>query len=313
MYLKGRLQWNKRTESGLERSVDFFSRAIEQDPEYGLAHAALAASYATLSIYGSEAPKDLMPKAASAAERALQIEGELSSAFESRGCVRSLYDWNWEGADADFRKAIELDPRNPGAHHWYATSLLMPLGRFQKARAEISLAREIDPFNLAIAASVGLQFYFERRFESAIEEHLKTLGMDRNFGLAHFFLGQAYAEKAIYPEALQALELAVRLTRRSLETLAALAYVRALAGGKTRAMTLLRELTGLSGERYVSPVLLAQIHVGLGQKDQAFELLEQAYRMRSTDLIWLKARPVFDTLRSDSRFSELCGKIGFPS
>ena len=313
LYLKGRFYWNKRTEAGLKQSVQHFRRAIEQDPDYALAHAGLAAAYATLSVYGVEAPRKLMDQAKSAAERAIDIDGELALAHASLGTVRSTYEWEWEAADSDFRRAIELEPENGNVHHWYATHYLTPLGRFDEANSEIELAREIDPLNLAISSSVGLPFYFERRYDRAIEEYLKTLKLDPSFGLARYFLGQAYAQKGMYREAIAELEQAVLVNRGSAETIAALGYVHAIAGQKEKALTLLKELIQLSGERYVSPVLIAQIHAGLKERDQAFDYLDKAYQSRSTDLIWLKVRPVFKSIRSDPRFDELSKKMGFPT
>ena len=312
LYLRGRYCWNKRTEEGLRRSVKHFQRAIDRDPDYALAHSGLAASYATLSIYGAEPPKELMPKAKSSAEKALHIDSELALALVSLGCVRSMYEWDWQAADQDFRRAIEIEPENEHAHHWYATSCLMPLGRFDEARSEIKRAQEIDPLNLIINATAGLQLYFERRYDKAIEEYLKNLELDYNFGMARFFLGQAYAQKAMYGEAIAELQRAEILNQGSPETKAALGHVYAIAGKRAKAQKLIDELEQLSTKRYVSPVLIAQIHTGLEDMDRVFDCLEKAYQNCDTYLIWLKTRPVFDSIRSDPRFGKLCKRIGFP-
>jgi len=252
-----------------------------------------------------------MPQAKSAAERALDIDERLTLARVSLACVRSIYERDWIAAESDFREAIEIEPRNEHAHHWYATNYLIPLGRFDEAGSELKLAQEIDPLNLIINTSVGLPFYFECRYDEAIEEYLNTLEMDPNFGMARYFIGQAYAQKAMYRQAITELERAVLLLQGTPESMAALAHAYAIAGNQKKAQQLLGELEQIT--RYVSPVLIAQIHAGLDQKDQALECLEEAYRIGATDLIWLKVRPVFKSIRSDPRFDELCEKIGFPT
>lgn len=311
LYLKGRFCWNKRTEEGFKQSVKYFEEALEQDSNYALAYAGLAASYATLSIYDLESPELVMPQAKSAAERALEIDERLTLARVSLACVRSIYERDWTAAESDFREAIEIEPRNEHAHHWYATNYLIPLGRFDEARSELKLAQEIDPLNLIINTSVGLPFYFECRYDEAIEEYLNTLEMDPNYGMARYFIGQAYAQKRMYRQAVTELERAVLLLQGTPESMAALAYAYAIAGNQEKAQQLLDELEQVS--RYVSPVLIAQIHSGLNQEDQALECLEKAYEIGATDLIWLKVRPVFKGIRSDPRFGELCKKIGFPT
>ena len=311
LYLKGRFCWNKRTEEGVQQSVKHFKEALEQDSDYALAYAGLAASYATLSIYGAESPELLMPQAKSAAERALDIDERLALARVSLGCVRSIYERDWAAAESDFREAIEIESRNEHAHHWYATNYLVPLGRFDEARSELKLAQEIDPLNLIINASAGLPFYFECRYDEAIEEYLSTLEMDPNFGMARYFIGQAYAQKGMYRQAITELERAVLLLQGTPESMAALANAHAIAGNPKKAQQLLGQLEQMT--RYVSPVLIAQIHAGLDQRDQALKCLEEAYRIGATDLIWLKLRPVFKSIRSDPRFDELCKKMGFPT
>ncbi|MCZ6877960.1 MAG: tetratricopeptide repeat protein, partial [Acidobacteria bacterium] len=311
LYLKGRFCWRKRTEEGFKQSVKHFKEALEQDSDYALAYAGLAASYETLSIYGLESPELVMPQAKSAAERALSIDERLALARVSLGCVRSIYERDWAAAESDFREAIEIEPRNEHAHHGYALYYLIPLGRFDEARSELKLAQELDPLNLIINASVGLPFYFECRYDEAIEEYLYTLEIDPNYGMARYFLGQAYAQKGMYRQAITELERAVLLAQGTPESMAALGHAHAIAGNQNKAQELLGELEQMT--RYVSPVLIAQIHAGLDQKDQALECLEEAYRIRATDLIWLKVRPVFDSIHSDPRFDELCKKMGFPT
>ncbi len=311
LYLKGRYYWNKRTEDGLQRSVEQFKLAIEKDPDFALAFAGLAESYTTLGIYGALPPKEVMPLAREAAEHALDLDPGLAEAHTSLGCVRAMYDWDWD-ADQDFKRAIEINPRYPNAYNWYASNYLTPLGLHPAAHQQLARARELDPLSLVINASVGVQLYFDRRYDEAVEQYLKVVEMDPSFGIVHYFLGQAYVQKKMTDEAIAELEKAVELTARSPEVVAALGHAHASIGDQDRARALLGELTERSSERYVSPVLLSQVHVGLGDSDSAFECLEQAFSIRSADLIWLKARPVFDPVRNDSRFSDLCARIFFP-
>lgn len=312
LYLKGRFCWNQRTEEGILKSIEYFNQAIDQDKDYALAYAGLAASYVTLGIYGVKAPSKIMPEAYFSAEKALAHNPRLATAYAALGCVRSMYKWDWEAARDDFRTAIELEKKNENVRHWYATNYLIPMGLFDEARSELEIAREIDPLNLAISASCGLQFYFARQYDRAIEEYIKTLEMDRNFVLAHHFLGQSYVEKGMFAAAVDVLEHAVRLNRHSPEIKSSLGHAYAAAGEKAKARALIEELKKLSAKRYISPVLIAQVHAGLGDREEAFNQLGKAYQSRSTDLAWIQLRPSFDSIRSDSRFSELCERIGFP-
>ena len=311
LFLKGRHYWNKRTEDGLQQSVEQFKLAIEKDPEFALAFAGLAESYTTLGIYGALPPKDVMPLAREAAEHALDLDPGLAEAHTSLGCVRAMYDWDWD-ADQDFKRAIEINPRYPNAYNWYASNYLTPLGLHPAAHQQLARARELDPLSLVINASVGVQLYFDRRYDEAVEQYLKVVEMEPSFGIVHYFLGQAYVQKKMADEAIAELEKAVELTARSPEVVAALGHAHASIGDQDRARALLGELIERSRERYVSPVLLSQVHVGLGDPDSAFECLEEAFSIRSADLIWLKARPVFDPFRNDSRFGDLCARIFFP-
>jgi tetratricopeptide (TPR) repeat protein len=308
LYLKGRYHWNKRTEEGLKRSVELFKEAIRHDSNYALAHAGLADAYVALSIYGAVAPADAMPEAMRAAERALSLDAKSAEAVSALGCVRALHIWDWE-AEADFKRAIELDPQNAKAHHWYASNYLLPLARFAEARAELDIALRLDPFSPVIHATSGALLYFERRFDEAIEQLSKTAELDPAFGFAPYFIGQACTQRALHDDAIAALSLAEHLTGKSPEVLAALAYALAMAGQSNEARNMMGELVRMSGQRYVSPVLLSQVALGLGEKDRALEYLRQAYELRSTDLVWIGVRPVFDSIRSEGAFVELSSQV----
>ena len=308
LYLKGRYHWNKRTEEGLKRSVALFQQAIHLDANYALAYAGLADAYVALAIYGAVAPKDAMPEAMRAAERALNLDAKSAEAVCALGCVRALYLWD-RNAEADFLRAIELDPKSANAHHWYASNYLMPLARFDEARSELDIAAGLEPLSPAIHATKGVLLYFERRYDQAIEHLTKTRELDPKFGFAPYFIGQAHTERGRHDEAIGALGVAVKLTGNSPEVLAALTYARAMAGRKDGARDMMKGLLRLSGERYVSPVLLSQVALGLEDKERALDYLRQAYAIRATDLIWIGVRPVFDSVRKDAAFQELSAQL----
>jgi serine/threonine protein kinase/Tfp pilus assembly protein PilF len=311
-YLNGRFCWNKRTEEDLLKSVGHFKRAIEQDPHYALAWAGLAAAFVTLSIYGVKPPLEAMPEATKSAEKALGHNPRLALAHASLGCVKSMYDWNWAAAEVSFKNAIEIEPKNENAHHWYAINYLMPLGRFDEAHLELEIAQRIDPFNLAINASMGLLLFYKRQYDLATKEYLRTLEMDPYFAVTLYFLGQVYIQMGKPDEAINVLKKALDSGGHNPETLAALGHAYAIDGRSKRAVAAFDELNALSATRYVSPVAMAQFSIALKDPDETFNQIEKAYEQRSTDLIWIKMRPSFDPIRADSRYKDICRKIGFP-
>lgn len=304
-YLEGRYHWNKRTEDELKKSVGCFEHAIDRDPGYAQAYAGMADAYITLGTYGAMRPKDVMPRAKGALERALEIDAGLGEAYTCRGCVRAVYDWCWSDAERDFRRAIELSPSYPTAHHWYAINHLVPVGRFDEATEELRLALNLDPLAIAIKTSVGMKCYFAGQYDDAVRELSKTVDLDGSFGMARFFLGATYTEMSRYPEAFAELEAAIRLSGRSPEILAALGYLHGVSGDSNGARGILDELSQLADVRYVSPARLAQVHVGVGERAEALDRLEEAHAERAADLAWLNVRPVFASLRDEPQFTAL--------
>ena len=310
LYLQGRFFWNKRIARDLRKAIECFRDAITLDGGFGAALAGLADSCITLAIYGAEAPETVIPLAEESAHKALEIDPKLAEAHTSLGGVEALYDWNWDSAERHFQRAIETSPRYATAHHWYATSCLMPLARFEASRRELQLARELEPLSLVIRTTWGLELLLERRHDGAIEEFARVIALDHNFGLAHFFLGQAYAEKRMFHEAIRELQLSAELNGRSPESVAVLGWAYARAGQVEEATKILEELRQRAQSAYVSPVLYAQLVLGLGEKNEALDYLDQARRVRAADLVWLKVRPAFDDLREEPRFIRLCKEIG---
>jgi eukaryotic-like serine/threonine-protein kinase len=309
-YLKGRYYWNKRTEENLKRSIDFFQRALAEDPHYTPALAGLAESYVTLGLYGALPPSDVMPAARESAEKALARNHEMPEALNALAATQAVYDWDWSSAERNFKRAINANPNYAAAHQWYAINCLVPCGRFAEGRVAIQKASELEPLSLAVLATSGLVSSCQRDYDAAISEYMKALDLDPNFGIAHYFLGQAYLEKKLIDKAIAELEQSVVLTNRSPECVAMLGYAYAVAGNQSRAVELVGELEMRSIDRYVSPVQLAWMRLGLADHDKAFAELERAYDRRAADLIWLRVRPVFDAIRSNSRFESLCRRLG---
>jgi tetratricopeptide (TPR) repeat protein len=252
---------------------------------------------------------EVMPRVTPAVERALALDANLAEAYTCRGCVRAVYDWSWADAENDFQHAIDVNPSYPTAHHWYAINHLVPMARFDEATEKLRRALELDPLALAIKTSVGMKSYFAGKYDDAVRELAGTIELDGGFGMAHLFLGATYTELAMYPEALQELDLAMHLSGRNAEILAALGYLHGNRGDLDAARQILVELQRLAAERYVSPARLAQIHVGLGEHGEALARLEEAGAQRAVDLAWLGVRPVFARLHDEPRFGALIHAI----
>ncbi len=319
LYLKGRHEWNKRTEEGLARSIEFYRQAIKADPGYARAHAGLADSYVLLGIYGIRPPNDVMPKAKAEATQALedsvdlqpgQSDATLAAVYTALGCVKAVYDWTWSDSERHFRQAIEHDPRYPTAHHWYAINCLVPQGRFDEATREIRLAQESDPLSPVIQTSLGLVHYFAGNLVEAVTELKKTLDADASFAMAHFFLGQTYLQMSRArgrPRRPRQREPPVPRLRR----VPGRARPCVRRGGRDRARPPdPRRAEGeAADDRYISAALIAEVNAGLGETEEALSWLEEAKRERSPELVWIGMRPAFRRLRSDARFVELVGTI----
>jgi len=309
-YLKGRYYWNKRTEEGLKKGIDYFRQAIAEDPKYALAHAGLADSYLLLAWSSALPPREAMPKAKAAALEAVQLDDRLAEAHNSLGGILQLYDWDREAAEREFRRALELNPASPDAHHWYAMTLLAPSGRLPEATLEMQRAQDLDPLSLTIRTNVARPLYFARRYDEAIRHWRNTLEFDPNFFRAHWELGRAYEQKGMCAEAIAAFARARTLSQGSPFVIGALGHSYALCGQKAEAEKIATEIVALSRRRYVSPFDIALIYVGLNDRDQSLELLEKAYQERSTWMVYLNVDPRLERLRSEPRFLALLKKVG---
>ncbi len=308
LYLKGRYYWNKVTEEGLRKGIEYFQQAIEKDPSYGLAYAGLAECYYLLILYSP--PQEMFPRARAYATRALEIDDALAEAHTTLACIKDFYEGDPAGAEREYQRAIKLNPGYPTAHQRYSLLLLERL-RTEESLAEIKRALELDPVSLSINTSAGSRLYFARRYDRALEQLRKAIELDANFPQAHVNLGRVYEQMGMYQDAVAEFRRALSLSRSS-EALAALGHVYAVSGSTPAALTILAELQELSKRRYVSPIEKAQVYAGLEKKDEALAWLQKACDERTYGLTVLHLSPVFDTLRSDSRFSELIRRIGLP-
>jgi tetratricopeptide (TPR) repeat protein len=308
-YLRGRYHWNKRTEEGLRTAVKNYEEAIGKDPSYALAYVGLAECYALFSTYAVMPAREAFPKAEAAALRALEMDDRIAEAHAALGVIRYEYNWDWEGADREFKRAIELNPNYATAHQWYG-GYLISTGRFDEGIREIRRAQELDPLSPIINASVGWFHYFARRYDEAIEEGRKALRLESNSGIAHYFLAQAYTEKGMYDEAIAELHKSLNLSPDA-DTLALLVRAYALAGDKVKAQKTLDEINLMAKRAYVPPFTLGVAYMGIGDNDRALDWLEKALEERSPNLVGLKTEPAFDDLRSDPRFKELMRRVGF--
>ncbi|MFN2530054.1 MAG: winged helix-turn-helix domain-containing protein [Pyrinomonadaceae bacterium] len=301
-YLKGEYFWNKRTVEGFRQSIDFFQQAAQKDPRYARAYAGLANSYVLMGGYSGQQQADFIAKARTAALRALSIDENLPEAHTALALIVQNYDWDWETAEHEFRRAIDLNPNYATAHQWYAEHLAL-LGHFDDALRESESARELDPFSLIIATDNAGILYFSRQYDRAAEKLRAVLEVDPNFLRAHM-LAHVYVQNRMFTQAQADLATWCRLENTPW-SLAESAYVLGRSGQLLQAHEALNRLEQLDKGQLLDPELMVWAALGMGDKDQAFAFLEKAYTQHSNILTRLKVDPAFDELRDDPRFKEL--------
>jgi eukaryotic-like serine/threonine-protein kinase len=311
LYLRGRFFWNKRTEEGLRRGIEYFRQAIEVDPDYAVAYVGIAHSYAVLGFHAIAPPGEAFPRAKAAALKALELDPSLAEARAPLAYALHYYDWNWNESEREYRRCLEAAPQDATAHNYYA-SLLTSLGRFEEALKEWRRAQELDPLSLIIRAATGWFFYVARRYDEAIREAKKTLEMDPTFAVARRVLGLSFQKTSRPDEAIEELRKAVELSGGSTQYLADLGRAFATAGREAEARRTLEELEEFSKSRYVSPYFTAAVHLALGDRDRALDGLEQACAERSLGMTFLKVDPNLDDLRAEPRFMDLVRRVGLP-
>jgi DNA-binding winged helix-turn-helix (wHTH) protein/TolB-like protein/lipoprotein NlpI len=304
LYLKGRYFLNKSTEEDFRKSIEYFEQALEKDPNYAMAYAGLADSYAQLGNYGLIQMKQSYSKAKVAATRALERDEKLGEAHASLAVILTNYYWDWAEAEKQFKRAIELNPNYAMAHNWYSQYLAF-MGRSEQALAEAKRAQEIDPLSLWTNSNIGFVSYLARHYDEAILASHKTLELDPNFAVAHMIIGLSYVQKKMYDEGISELQKA----KANPDSRALLAYAYGLAGKRSEARKILDELGDLSNQKYVSPFPLAVAYAGLGDKERAFEALDKAYVDKSWGMGMLEVNAVFDPLRPDPRFATLLERL----
>jgi serine/threonine protein kinase/Tfp pilus assembly protein PilF len=309
LYLRGRWFWNKWTAEDIKKAISYFREAISKDSTYALAYAGLADAYGTLSFYGPMRPEEAYPVARKLVLKALELDPELPEAYTVLAYIKAYWDWDWQGSERDFRRAIELNPNYITAHHLFSYVLVM-IGRYAEALQEIQKALELDPLNLIAIRTVGDMYYHSRQYEKAIPYFLKTIEMDSTFDYAHFHLGNTYRELGRYQEALQQYQKEINLhTGTELTTLANLGVLYARMGEINKAKNIIKELNERSKREYVPPTLMSHTYFALGDMDTGFEYLYRAFSTHDHWLTQLKFYHEFDPIRNDPRYFDLMKKL----
>ncbi len=307
-YLQGRFHALKFTESEIRKALEYYQQAIAEDPTYAPAYSGLADAYNLLGMIGVAAPREVWPRAKEAARKARDLDDALSEAHVSLANVHAFHDRQWQEAEREIRRAIELNPGRADGHHWYGHYLEIA-GRLDQALAEMRRARELDPLSFLMNWEVARALYYARRYDESIEQYGKTLELDPLVFRVHGNIGWPYVAKGMFQEAVAAFEKARASSEGNPENIFALAYTYAAWGKGPEARKVLADL---SRRPYVPPTFEARVLVLLGEKDRAFELLRRADTERDFDLNWLKVDPTFDPLRSDPRFQDLLRRMGLP-
>ncbi|MEP6923507.1 MAG: tetratricopeptide repeat protein [Pyrinomonadaceae bacterium] len=310
LYMKGRFHLLKAIKSDTETSVSYFEQAIEADPGYALAYAGLSDAYRGLTVGGDMPSTEFMPKARAAALRAIEIDDTLAEAHANLGHVMFWYDWDWNAAENQYKRALELDPNSADALQFYA-HLLSSAGRHTEALAKIKRARELDPVNLRVNAIEGMLLMYAGQTDEAIARLQKTLELDPNYRLANMMAARAYSEKGMFAEAIAATSKARELSAVGSELIAYGAYALAKSGKHTEAQATLDELLKLSTEKYVPPYNIALVYNALGESDKALDYLEKGFTEKDVRMVWLKVEPKWNNLRNEPRFQDLLRRVGF--
>lgn len=308
-YIKGRYFWNKRTEEGLQNGIEYFKKAIDLDPTYALAYAGLADSYNMLSYYCGIPSAQTYPRARVAAIKALELDDTLAEAHTSLAYVKMLFDWDWAGAEIEFKKALEFNPNYVLAHLWYS-EYLRTVGRFEEAITHAEIGLKLDPLSVPARTNSGRVYLMAGQYEKAVAQLKESLVMEPTNAFAKISLGRAYAEQGNIEEGLALVKQAQQLSEGGAATVV-LGYIYSRSGRLPEVRKLLREMQSVSQRRYVPAYTFAMLYADLGEKDQAFKWLEKAYEERSEFITMIKVDPRFNSLRTDSRFNDLVVRVGF--
>jgi TolB-like protein/Tfp pilus assembly protein PilF len=313
LYLQGRYHLDQRTEESLRLAASLFEKAIAEDTQFAKAHAGLADTYELMGHYGVIAPVEVWTKALSSASTAVLLDERSAEAHTSLAHVRSTQDWDWVGSEHEFRRALELDPRNATAHHWYATSCLAPMGRLDEALEEMQIAYALASLSSIITRDVASVLYYRREYDTALERCDQAIELNPYFSQAYWTLGFIQEHRQDYVEALAAFTRALELAPESPRSKGALGRILALTGKKKQALAILKELQDMEERRYVSPLLFASLHFALEQEDAGYERLKRAFQDRCFELLLINVDPKFDVFKKDPRFCKLAEQLSFPA
>jgi tetratricopeptide (TPR) repeat protein len=307
LYLKGLYSWNKRTHTDLRQAIQYFQRSVAVDPGYARAYVGLADGYSLIGGYSLTPQTEYMPKARAAALRALELDPTLAEAHTALALVVQNYDWDWQAAEKEFRRAIELNPNYATAHHWYAEHLMWR-GRFDEALAESELARQLDPLSLIILADKAVLLYCARQYDRSIAQFRAVLELEPYFPRAHGVISP-YVEKGMTAEALAEVEKSREHYGELPYIWAERAYIYARAGQTTQARRAVAVLEQFNRRQPVGPELMVWAYAGIGDKPRCMHWLEAAWKQHSNVMTALKVDPLFDGLRGDPRFQGLLHRV----
>ena len=307
LYLQGLFYWNKWTQADFKKAADYFTQAVQKDPRYALSYAGLADTYSLLGDAGYLPPSEAWPKAKSAAMQALEIDDTLAEAHTSLGLVKEHFEWDWTGAEQEFKRAIELNPNSATAHHWYG-DYLANMGRSEEGLRETRKAQELDPLSLIINTSLGWQLYLARQNDQAVEQLRKVLDIDAKFAPARRMLEEVYAQMGKQKEAVAEREKALSLSGGP-ELAASIEEDFTKSGYKGVLQSWLDGLTEISKHGYVSSYSIAEAYMRMGEKEKAFDWLEKAYEEHDSGLVSLAVEPMFDRARSDPRYRDILRRM----
>lgn len=309
LYLKALYFWNKRTVEGLAKAVDYFQESIKKDATYARAYAGLADSYTLIGGYSGFPARDLMEKARAAAQRAVELDESLAETHTAKALVAQTVDWDWPTAEAEYRRAIALNPNYATAHHWYAEYLAL-MGRFDEAEKQIEQARQLDPLSLIIATDHGVFLYYARKYDAAIAQLHSVMEMDPGYPRAGM-IDQAYLETGRNAAALAHLETWAALPIDTPWAWSQKAYVYGRAGRTAEARHALDRLLEMNRAQQIDPIVVAEAYAGLRDKEHALDWLEKAYAEHSFSLTAVKVNPAYDLVRGEARFQKILREMRF--
>jgi serine/threonine protein kinase/Flp pilus assembly protein TadD len=309
LYLKGRFELYKMTREGLDASRSMFEEAIRLDPKYALAHEGLAYFWYQEGFLGFVAPKEAMPKAKASVRRALELDDSVAEAHATLGAIMALYDWDWDGAERELMRSIELNGASPVTRDVYAFYYLRPVCRIDEAVRQTQHALSLDPLSILFRVHLGFLFYIQNQYEHAIAQFRKVLEMNPIYYLAHALMGNVYTQTGQFDAALACYARAREADASSKFVASLEAMTLAVAGRRTEAVAMLDEITQRAVNDYISPVSIAYVYTALGDKDRAFENLDRAIYDRDPNILGLRSNPIFQSLRTDARYHAILSKM----